>query len=98
MASIAHPQPQAQVQTIARPRAALSAADARLLDRDAVAARFGDRSPDSADVTQWLNALEEDDGLVVYLNGHPIDRERLPSTYTASTLAGGPSQMLISAV
>jgi NTE family protein len=39
----------------------------RALDRETVEARFGDWSPDSGDVSRWLNSLEWEDALVVYL-------------------------------
>lgn len=50
-----------------RLRAALEAAGARILDRDAITRRFGNLPPDSAEVTEWLNALEWEHELLVYL-------------------------------
>lgn len=50
-----------------RLRPVLSKAGVRVIDEAAIRSRFGDRSPDDHEVTQWLNALEWDAQLVVYL-------------------------------
>lgn len=50
-----------------RLRAALESAGARVIDSDAVASRFGNRPPNSVEVTEWLSTLEWEHDLLVYL-------------------------------